>query len=131
MRNGRGQIDALPAIALKLLPTATATDHKASGGGYNGQSNVTLTDATVRRPDMFGQYAEAVTHWGHILGRPAPEPTRGGRLSPAFVEWMMGLPPGHVTAVPGLSPAAQLKALGNGVVPQQAAHALQLLEAVA
>lgn len=40
---------------------------------------------------------------------------------------MMGLPPGHVTDVPGLSRNAQLKALGNGVVPQQAALALSLL----
>ncbi|RAJ61680.1 DNA (cytosine-5)-methyltransferase 1 [Streptomyces sp. Amel2xB2] len=39
----------------------------------------------------------------------------------------MGLPAGHVTGVPGLSRAAQLKALGNGVVPQQAAAALRLL----
>ncbi|WP_406322917.1 hypothetical protein [Streptomyces sp. NBC_00519] len=40
---------------------------------------------------------------------------------------MLGLPDGHVTGVPGLSRAAQLKALGNGVVPQQAAAALCLL----
>ncbi|MGW0899074.1 hypothetical protein ACWD0G_19135 [Streptomyces goshikiensis] len=39
----------------------------------------------------------------------------------------MGLPIGHVTDVPGLSRTAQLKALGNGVVPQQAAHALRSL----
>lgn len=39
----------------------------------------------------------------------------------------MGLPPGHVTGVPGLSRAAQLKALGNGVVPAQAALAVRVL----
>ncbi|WP_406088171.1 hypothetical protein [Streptomyces virginiae] len=39
----------------------------------------------------------------------------------------MGLPAGHVTDVPGLSRTAQLKALGNGVVPQQAAHAIRTL----
>jgi DNA (cytosine-5)-methyltransferase 1 len=39
----------------------------------------------------------------------------------------MGLSAGHVTDVPGLSRTAQLKALGNGVVPQQATHALHLL----
>lgn len=39
----------------------------------------------------------------------------------------MGLPRGHVTAVPDLSRTAQLKALGNGVVPAQAAYALALL----
>jgi len=35
----------------------------------------------------------------------------------------MGLDEGWVTDVPGLSRNAQLKALGNGVVPQQAAYA--------
>ena len=35
----------------------------------------------------------------------------------------MGLPEGHVTDVPGLTRNNQLKALGNGVVPQQAAAA--------
>jgi len=40
---------------------------------------------------------------------------------------MMGLPAGWVTDVPGLSRNAQLKALGNGVVPAQAEMALRLL----
>jgi DNA (cytosine-5)-methyltransferase 1 len=44
------------------------------------------------------------------------------RLSPEFVSWMMGLPEGWVTAR-GLSRPEQLKCLGNGVVPQQAAAA--------
>lgn len=44
-----------------------------------------------------------------------------------FAEWMMGLPAGHVTAVPGLSRSDQLKAIGNGVVPQQAEAALRML----
>ncbi len=39
----------------------------------------------------------------------------------------MGLPPGWVTAVPGLKRKEQLRAIGNGVVPQQAACALQEL----
>jgi DNA (cytosine-5)-methyltransferase 1 len=39
----------------------------------------------------------------------------------------MGLPAGHVTAVPGLTRNAQLRILGNGVVPQQAAAALEWL----
>lgn len=40
---------------------------------------------------------------------------------------MQGLPEGWVTDVPGLSRNAQLKILGNGVVPQQAELALRLL----
>ncbi|MFJ9075559.1 hypothetical protein ACIRO3_09920 [Streptomyces sp. NPDC102278] len=50
-----------------------------------------------------------------------------GRLNPVLVEWLMGLPEGHVTDVPGLSRTAQLKALGNGVVPQQATAAMHAL----
>ncbi|WP_223840469.1 hypothetical protein [Saccharopolyspora pogona] len=38
----------------------------------------------------------------------------------------MGLPPGWVTDLP-LPRTAQLRALGNGVVPQQATHAVALL----
>lgn len=48
------------------------------------------------------------------------------RLSAEFVEWMM-LPAGWVTGTPGLSRAAQLHLLGNSVVPQQAARALEIL----
>jgi DNA (cytosine-5)-methyltransferase 1 len=40
---------------------------------------------------------------------------------------MMGLPAGWVTEVPGLNRAEMLKALGNGVVTQQAAYALRSL----
>ncbi|MCY0959632.1 DNA cytosine methyltransferase [Streptomyces sp. H27-H5] len=76
----------------------------------------------------WGQYAPAVERWEAVTGRPAPRPTDDrGRLTAEFVEWMMGLAHGHVTAVPGLSRPAQLKALGNGVVPQQAAHAIRFL----
>ncbi|WP_236656050.1 hypothetical protein [Streptacidiphilus jiangxiensis] len=75
----------------------------------------------------WGPYAEAVARWERAT-RPAPAPTDDrGRLAPEFVEWVMGLPAGWVTATPGLSRPAQLTALGNGVVPQQAAHALRLL----
>lgn len=77
----------------------------------------------------WGPYAPAIARWEQVT-RPAPAPTDGrGRLSPAFVEWVMGLDAGHVTGVPGLSRAAQLTALGNGVVPQQACRAMELLDA--
>ena len=79
----------------------------------------------------WGKYAPAIRRW-ESLTRPAPDPTvhRGQRprLNPQFVEWMMGLPEGHVTGH-GLKPAACLKMLGNGVVPQQAELALRMLEA--
>jgi DNA (cytosine-5)-methyltransferase 1 len=79
-------------------------------------------------PASFGEYTAAVRRWEHAIGRRAPDPTQPGRsgprLSPRFVEWMMGLSDGYVTAVPSLTRNAQLKALGNGVVPQQAAAAI-------
>jgi len=39
----------------------------------------------------------------------------------------MGLPDGWVTDVPDLTRSGQLKALGNGVVPLQAAAAVRAL----
>ncbi|GHI94155.1 hypothetical protein TPA0905_36260 [Streptomyces olivaceus] len=75
----------------------------------------------------WGTYAAAITRWERLT-RPAPDPTdAAGRLRADFVEWMQGLDAGWVTATPGLGRPAQLTALGNGVVPQQASRALQLL----
>ena len=76
----------------------------------------------------WGPYAPAIHRWEQLRG-PAPAPTevtaRGKhRLSPRFVEFMMGLPAGWVTSI-DISRNDQLKALGNGVVPQQAAAALR------
>lgn len=130
--NQRGSSgDLMLPSAVQLLPTPTAMDSNASGGKV-GSANVTLTDATERgdaRGIDFGDYAPAIARWEAVLGRPAPAPTeptgRDGahRLSPRFVEHMMGLPAGWVD-VPGVGRNAQLKALGNGVVPQQAAAAI-------
>lgn len=80
----------------------------------------------------WGDYFPAVERWEQTIGRTAPEPTTTGNtgravLNPQFVEWMMGLPEGWVTDVPGISRTGQLHLLGNGVVPQQAAHALAIL----
>ena len=79
----------------------------------------------------WGQYEDAVRRWECMLGRFAPLPSEpsktktgepSSRLSVPFVEWMMGLPPGWVTDVE-MARTHQLKLLGNGVVPQQAAVA--------
>lgn len=82
----------------------------------------------------FGEYQQAVDRWASAINRPAPAPTeqtaRRPRLSAKFAEWMMGLPVGHVTGVPGVSRSEQIKALGNGVVPQQAAEALRWLHSI-
>ncbi len=79
----------------------------------------------------WGIYAAAIHRWEAVLGRPAPPATEHGvrgqlRLSARFVEWMMGLPDGWVTGIE-LPRTAYMRALGNGVVPQQAVHALMLL----
>lgn len=80
----------------------------------------------------WGRYEAAIRRHEAMLGRPAPPPTETGpgqqpRLSAAFTEWLMGLIPGFVTGVPGIPRTRQLKIIGNGVVPQQAAAALRLL----
>tara|TARA_R110002020_G_scaffold10594_1_gene40403 strand:- start:211 stop:417 length:207 start_codon:yes stop_codon:yes gene_type:complete len=61
-----------------------------------------------------------------VINRPAPIPVDEKGVNPVFVEWLMGLPEGHVTDL-DLNRSAQLKMLGNGVVPQQARLALEIL----
>lgn len=83
----------------------------------------------------WGKYGPAVRRWEAFLARLAPWPAHpDGGLNPAFEEWMHGLPIGHVTDPliwkgwrPKTAQNAQLKALGNGVVPLQGAAALRLL----
>lgn len=77
----------------------------------------------------WGKYEAAIRRWERCLGVPVPAPStlgpRGGvKVSPAFAEWLMGVP-GRITSVPGLSLGEQLKLAGNGVVPQQAEHAIR------
>lgn len=92
-------------------------------------------DASLGGPPDWGVYEGAIRRWEQVLGRPAPGPVdHVGRLSPHLTEWMMGLPDGWLTAVPappGMTDSqvrnAQLKAAGNGVVPQQAEAALRIL----
>jgi DNA (cytosine-5)-methyltransferase 1 len=80
----------------------------------------------------WGKFEPAIKRWEAIIGRPAPEPTKpdgkeaNHRLSSKFTEWMMGLPDGWITDI-GLKRNDELKACGNGVVPQQAELALSLL----
>lgn len=89
--------------------------------------------AALRR---WGRYAVAIRRWEHLTGREAPSPTLMSddeqyRPAPRFVEWLMGLPDGWVTNPElGLTQPGQLTALGNGVVPAQAAHALRILHRV-
>ena len=84
------------------------------------------TETETRRLSSFGAYEPAVRRWEQTLGRTAPVPVDERGINNSFVEWMMGLPENHVCNQ-GLSRTAELKMLGNGVVPQQALQALALL----
>lgn len=101
-------------------------------GGRDEAERVQASDHPGDGAVAWGPYEPAIRRWERILGRPAPAPTEPGRnggprLSPRFVEWMQGLPAGHVTGVLGITHNDQLKALGNGVVPPQAVEALRRL----
>ncbi|WP_326817033.1 DNA cytosine methyltransferase [Streptomyces sp. NBC_01762] len=127
---------------LRLLPTPKASDgphggpnqRDTSGRYYLPGQAVRLDPAWVASDGT--DYGPAIRRWEHITGRQAPCPTEPGtrgnrRLSPAFAEWLMGLPAGWVTAVPDIPRKEQLRVIGNGVVPQQAAYAYaQLLGVV-
>lgn len=89
---------------------------------------VSLFHSDARSPNDWGKYAPAIQRHTEVLDREPPAPTINDRLNPAFIEWMMMLPEGHVTSPEfGLSKSKQLHALGNGVVPIQAATAFKLI----
>jgi hypothetical protein len=112
-----------------------AADADRGGRGLveRGEPSVEARDDADGRSALdWAGYTPAILRWEAILGRPAPAPTvvgaRGGRvLNPALPEWMMGLPDGWITTVPGLTRAQQLKLAGNGVVKHQAVAAYRYL----
>ena len=116
---------------------AVAPDHRlrASRTGWLAEQEKRVRDAVVpdrRTVQRWGRYADAITRWEHITGRPAPAPALlndpdGPRPAPAFVEWLMGLPAGWVTGTDELTQNQQITALGNGVLPLQAVSALSML----
>jgi DNA (cytosine-5)-methyltransferase 1 len=123
--------------AVHRMPTLRASD------GYERRNRKTMERIARDGGDMtmptlaattqdWGRFKEVVQKWENTIGIPAPAPTKpdgkdgGARLSSEFTEWMMGLPKGWITGL-GLSRKDELKACGNGVVPQQAKLALKLL----
>jgi len=104
---------------------------KSEHGNGNGHGKSLSIEAQRLPVTTWGIYEPAVRRW-EALTRPAPEPlmkgAKGGTvLAPVFSEWMMGLDEGHVTDVPGLSREDKLRALGNGVIPWHATHAVRTL----
>ena len=110
----------VPGGIVKMLPTPTTQDGANCGGRSQLDRNSPPLNAVVTMTD-WGKYAPAIERWAEVIDRPAPEPTDDkGRLNPTFVEWMMGYPEGWIE---GVSRTGQLKALGNAIVPHQAAAA--------
>jgi len=100
----------------------------ASEGG-----DMTMPTLAATQKD-WGRFEPVVRRWEAVTEATAPAPTKPDgkdgrhRLSSEFTEWMMGLPKGWITGL-GLSRKDELKACGNGVVPQQAMLALKILKA--
>lgn len=117
------------ALAITLLPT-TRTSMK--NGATQKEIDAGNPKFRIEAVTNWGKFEPAIKRWEQVIGRKAPAPTKpdgkdgSHRLSSAFTEWMMGVPEGWITDC-GLSRNDELKACGNGVVPQQAELALRLL----
>lgn len=115
-----------------LLPTPQVDDSKNTGHNQDRRPTLASEVWETERTTSWGKFEPAIRRWEQTLGRPAPAPTKpdgkdgAHRLSSKFTEWMMGLPDGWITDC-GLSRNEELKACGNGVVPQQAELALRIL----
>tara|TARA_R110000764_G_scaffold234720_1_gene328759 strand:+ start:278 stop:1153 length:876 start_codon:yes stop_codon:yes gene_type:complete len=125
----------VPTGNLLLTPTAVEGNGAAKSEVNANDPKHRLKVATVvlaRDGVNWGKFEPAIRRWEKTLGRSTPSPTKSDgkdgahRLSSKFTEWMMGLPSGWVTDA-GLTRNDELKACGNGVVPQQAEMALRSL----
>ena len=98
------------------------------------------TNTDGQRCSLVGDESRAQGHQGQpqsiarelveaIYDKEIPPPLDEGKLNVKFVEYMMGLPDGWVTDI-DLPRSQKLKILGNGVVPQQAYRAIELLHNV-
>ncbi|MEV4581860.1 DNA (cytosine-5-)-methyltransferase [Nonomuraea jabiensis] len=128
-RRQGGWLPGTTAERVRAAADASHFRHQRGGPAWRRRVGPTHRDLP---PTDWGPYAPAIARWEATFGHPAPrpvEPGRGGkpRLSPRFSEWLMGLPPGWVTDVPGISRNGQLHLLGNGVLPLQAAAAVAAL----
>ena len=139
-----GELAHLPTIrASDSKRGDTPAEHRRDVPGITAVSEYfphlpttnTMDHLPARDGGIYGRYEPVVRRWETVTGTIAPPPTELNtngkpRLNVEFASWMMGLPKGWITGVPGLSRAQQLKAIGNGVVPQQAAAALLLLKGI-
>lgn len=130
----KGQTLRLTGQVLAMLPTVTVSDTftdqmKSSQQKAGSMHSVNLSQAVHMD---WGKFEPAVIRWEKEIKRKAPAPTlpdgqKGQhRLSSLFTEWMMGLEAGWITGR-GLHRKDEIKMAGNGVVPQQAKLALEIL----
>lgn len=132
--------DLMLPSAVALLPTPTATAYGSNQSDSDGAAVRPSLDTLARELVDWGRYEPAIRRHEAAFGRSVPMPVQPSgkgtpQLAPVFSEWMMGLPAGHVTdpaiwegmlnakgkpATKAAIRSAQLRALGNGVVPLQA-----------
>ena len=120
---------ATNATGYSLLPTPTRRDDRGPARRKNRQRPNGLLPNALLEDGTIDDYPQAVARHTELMGRKPPEVQVGPHLSGHFVEWMMGLDQGWVTNIIE-SRRAQLRLLGNGVVPKQALAALQQLDPV-
>jgi DNA (cytosine-5)-methyltransferase 1 len=128
----------LLGAAVHMLPTPqtgdgqkgmTSTPEHRQATGHQ----VMLSNHAPQLSESWGKFEPAIRRWEQTIQREAPAPTKpdgkdgNQRLSAEFTEWLMGLPKGWITDC-DITRKEQLKACGNGVVPQQAKLALEIMD---
>jgi DNA (cytosine-5)-methyltransferase 1 len=135
-RNGKVSTDTVARAVFNSGEVLLGTPRTSSANGSTPKQ-VAAGAPKARFEDQvlttnWGKFEPAIHRWEKVIGRPAPQPTKpdgkegNHRLSSEFTEWMMGVPQGWITSA-GISRNEELKAAGNGVVPQQAELALTIL----
>ena len=112
----------------KFKDNGLTTHTDSNGNAESRRTSLCLQSACqgLRRGQDQGQAGNEHRFSLEMDRQEVPDTLDQGKLNPVFVEYMMGLPKGWVTDMDMLR-TQKLKMLGNGVVPQQAYKALELL----
>lgn len=123
--------DKHPSWVSEVDPHASRVLLDRTREARNGRLEPSNPDSPSHDPRL-GEYGDRLRLWEAVTGLPMPDPEEdspsgGRRLSARFGEWMMGLPRGWVTGIRSFPRTAQIRVLGNGVVPQQGRLAVNTL----
>lgn len=130
--NGRGEqysqkkwtVPVVSADYLQSIADSENPEWGVGGGFQQTEKGLGRRGYPGQSPFYWGEYQPSIDRWTMVRGTPPYPLDENRRLTPRFIEWIMGFPLGWTE---GVSRTQALRGLGNAVVPLQGAFAFEEL----